>query len=271
MEKEVYPVLQLDSLVKKGVAVNLVLSGGGVKAVVHIALIEYLESIGIKIASISGSSAGSLVGALYGSGMRPQEILEFFKTAPIFKYNWLNPMKAGIFDSEKLATILEDKLIRQFEDLQVPLTVAASNIERNTAVSFDEGDLTKPLLASCAFPAVFSPVSIDGELYSDAGVTDNFPIQPFTGQRLPIIGSYVCKPSPKSSQELNSILKISQHANSLLIYSANTHKFEQTFATVEFSMDKYGVFDTKSIDHIYEDAKAYLDEQVLFGVKKQVA
>ncbi len=255
-----YPVLQLKDLVNREAAVNLVLSGGGVKGVAHIALIEYLESVGIKIAAVSGSSAGALVGALYCSGVRPQNILEFFKTTPIFKYTWLNPMKAGIFDSEKYAMVLEEKLKHRFEDLKTSLIIATSNIEKNVAVYFDKGDITKPLLASCAVPAVFSPVSIDGELYSDGGVTDNFPVLPFKSQSLPIIGSYVCKPSPKTNKDLNSIFKVSQHTNSLLLYSANTHKFEQTFSTVVFPLGKYGAFDTKNIDQIYEDAKAYLEK-----------
>ncbi len=242
--------------------IHLVLSGGGVKGVAHLALIEYLEKCRIPIRAISGSSAGALVGALYCSGMATKDILSFFKSTPIFKYTWLNPVKAGIFDSEKYVSILEENVKYRFEDLRIPLTIAATNIERNEVVYFDHGELTHPLLASCAVPAVFSPVKIKGELYSDGGIMDNFPILPFLDQDVPIIGSYTSSPSPKTAKELNSILKVSNHANSLLLYSANVTKFNSTTSTVIFPLGDYSAFDTNNIDKIYQKAQEFILSKV---------
>lgn len=254
-----YPILQLSEITSKKEGINLVLSGGGVKGVAHLALLEYLEEMGIPINAISGSSAGALVGALYCSGLSTKEILAFFKTTPIFRYTWLNPRKAGIFDSEKYAVILDDKIKYKFEDLHIPLTICATNIEQNQPVYFNKGDIVKPLLASCAIPAVFSPVAINGELYSDGGIMDNFPVYPFLEQSPPIVGSYVCPPSLKPQIELNSILKVSSHSNSLLLFSANAHKFTTT--TVVFPLGNYTSFDTKNIDKIYEEAKEYINKK----------
>ena len=239
-------------------SVNLVLSGGGVKGVAHIALIESLEEAGIKINAISGSSAGALVGALYGSGLKPNQILDFFKSTPLFRYTWLNPTKAGFFDSDKYESVIGKYVKDDFESLHISLHIAAVNIEQGEVVYFDKGKLVKPLLASCAVPAVFSPVEIDGGLYSDGGVMDNFPIQPLRDGKLPLLGSYVCKPEIKEKKGLNSILKVTNHSNALLMYSANSYKFSYTYNTVVFPLGKYSTFDTKRIDEIYEEAKTFL-------------
>ena len=234
-----YFLEKLDLLCQKNTPINLVLGGGGVRGVAHIALLEFLEKRAVKINAISGSSAGALVGALYSSGLKTEEILDFFKTTPIFRYTWLNPLKAGIFDSEKYALVLEDNVKSNFEDLEIPLTITATNIEKNKAVYFNRGKMIPSLLASCAIPAVFSPVSIDGELYSDGGVMDNFPISPFLDQSHPMIGSYVSQPDTKSSKDLNSILKVTNHTNSILLHAANAYKFEKTYSTIKFPIGHF--------------------------------
>ena len=238
--------------------INLVLSGGGVKGVAHVAVLEHLEKLGVKINAISGSSAGALVGVLYASGKGPQEILEFFKTTPIFRYTWLNPLKAGIFDSERYETVFSEIVPESFEELKTKLIVCAVNMQQGDVVYFDQGNLIKPILASCAVPAVFTPVDIDQELYSDGGIMNNFPIEPFQNQPLPIIGSYVATPEPQTPDDLNSILKVSQHANTLLIHAANKHKLQWVDEVYEFPLGKYGVFDTKKIDDIYEESKHHI-------------
>lgn len=251
------------------IPVNLVLSGGGVKGVAHIALIERLEEHGIKIKAISGSSAGALVGVLYAAGYAPPEILEFFKITPIFKYTWLNPLKAGIFDSAKYEAIFEQLVPENFELLEIPLFVTSVNIEKGTVVYFNQGSLIKPILASCAVPAVFTPVTINDELFSDGGVMDNFPIKPFLNSNDPIIGSYVACPRKKQKDELNTILKVSQHSNSLLLHAANKYKFEKIDLTIKFPLGNYSTYDTKKIDAIYLNAVKFLDESVQKKIKSK--
>jgi len=224
-----------------------------------VALLEYLEQHNIKINAISATSSGALVGALYSSGLTPFEVLDFFKVTPVFKYNWVNPLKYGLFDTEKYIKVLEKRIKHNFEELQIPLTVNATNIEKNASAYFNHGSILKPLLASCAFPAVFSPVTVDGELYTDGGVMDNFPIKPFLNQNTPIIGSYVNTPSLKTPRDLNSILKVTNHANTLLLEAANTYKFEHTHHTFKIPVGDYSVFDSKKIDEIYSVAKQYFE------------
>ena len=67
---------------------SLVLSGGGVRGMAHIGFIKALQEHHIKIDRIAGSSAGALVGALFANGNSTEDMLSFFKEAPLFKYNY---------------------------------------------------------------------------------------------------------------------------------------------------------------------------------------
>lgn len=243
-------------------SVYLVLGGGGIKGIAHIALIDHLHKKGIEIKGISGSSAGALVGGLYASGRSIQEMIDFFVKTPLFRYTWLNPFKAGLFDSYKYLEVLKDQIVETFEDLNIPLHVATVNLQLGKPCYFNKGSLLPALLASCAVPAIFSPVLIEGSLYTDGGVMDNFPIEPIQDIKTPIIGSYVSTPPVCELHDLDSIFKVSQHANLLLLHSANSYKFDKTYTTLNFPLEIYGTFDSKKALEIYSRAEQFLQERI---------
>jgi NTE family protein len=259
-------ISSLDSL-EKDTPIQLVLSGGGAKGVAHLALFEKIEALGLKIASISGASSGALFGAMYSSGKRPQEILDFFKNTPLFKNSWFRPLSAGFFDSSKYKQYLVDFIKDDFKDLNIPLYVSATNMENGEVYYFNKGDLITTVVASCAVPGLFSPVEIDGVLYSDGGVMDNFPISPFLEQDAPIVGSYLSSPPKVDKEDLSNPLKVLNRSASLLHFAANYPKFHQTSITVVHEIDEYPSFDQKHVDNIYETARATLfDEELVIEI-----
>lgn len=252
---------KLDKL-DNNVPVNLVLSGGGMKGVAHIALIEALEKRNIKINAISACSAGSLVGSMYASGASIKEMLEFFKITDIFQYSWITFAKAGIFNSENYAKLLDGRIKETFEELLYPLYISTTNLNRGVTNYFSEGDLKKPVLASCAIPGLFNPIKINRELYSDGGVLDNFPLTPFKESEYPVVGSYVVYPSAKKNKDLNSTLRVLEHSFKLLSLASEEYKFFDTFATVCFPLEEFSGFDKKQVDKIYNKSKEYLDKRL---------
>jgi NTE family protein len=254
------PISKLNELAP-GSAVNLVLSGGGEKGVAHVALLEKLEDLHIKINAISATSAGSLVGAMYASGTRPEEMLKFFTETPLFRYSWLTPLKSGIFKSEKYETYLKDIVRSRFENLGIPLYITATDMENGESHYFHQGPLIRPLIASCAVPGIFSPVEIDGILYSDGGVMDNFPIFPFKEDPLPIIGSYVVIPKIIDKDDLDNPIKVTGRSATLMGYAINRHKFFSTYLTVVHQIRDFGIFDQKHGHQIYEKAREDLFSQ----------
>lgn len=244
------------------VPVNLVLSGGGEKGVAHIALIEALQERGIKINAISACSAGSLVGSMYASGLDTKEILDFFLTTDIFQYSWVTFAKPGIFDSNNYSRLIKYKIKKTFQELNIPLYISTTNLNRGATHYFNSGELIKPVLASCAIPGLFNPVKINNELYADGGVLDNFPLTPFENSKYPIIGSYVVYPSEKTNDELNSTLSILEQSFKLLSLASEEYKFFKTFATICFPLEEFNGFSKKEVSGIYHKAKSYIEEKL---------
>lgn len=242
----------------KNVPINLVLSGGGVKCVGHIALLEKIEELGLKINAISASSGGALVGSMYASGLSFQKMLSIFKETPLFKVSYFSFTKPGIFDTYYFKAVLEENIKPEFGDLNIPLIVATSNMEKGKTHYFKKGDLFKPVLASCAIPGIFTPVKINNVLHSDGGVLDNFPIKPFLKSDLPLIGSYVSTPPKRNKEELNTTFKVLVQAGFLMAYAAEKQKFKQTDITIKFPVQNYSALDNKEAEKIYNECKEFL-------------
>ena len=241
------------------IPINLVLSGGGIKCAAHLALIEKIEELGLQINAISGSSGGALVASLYASGITTQEILEIFKRTSLFKFSFFSMTKAGIFDTFLFKSIIENKIKDKFRDLEIPIYITASNMQSGKPRYFSKGKLLKPVLASCAIPGIFTPIIINKTLYSDGGILDNFPIKPFIKSGLPIVGSYVAEPAPKTPLQLNSTFKVITHATYLKSHAAENFKFDYTKMTVSFPLSEYSGLDNKDSEKIYNIGKSYLD------------
>lgn len=149
---------------------GLVLSGGGFRGIAHIGVIKALDEYGFQITHIAGTSAGAIIGALYAGGLDWKQILEFIKKVNIFSINNYAIGKPGFVDTEKFY----DKFAEffpadNFESLKIALFITATNILDGSLKVFSEGELIRPILASAAFPGVFTPMKIADSYYVDGG------------------------------------------------------------------------------------------------------
>lgn len=234
--------------------IGLALSGGGVKGMAHIGILKALNEHDIHPHYISGVSAGALVGALYANNFAPDDMLAFFKETPLFKYNFVTINKPGLFDTEKYLGALENYFPEnRFEALHRPLYVTATNLQQGKPVYFQTGELIHPLLASAALPPVFSPVEIRGELYSDGGVMNNFPVEPLQEQADFIIGSYTSSMGEMGKKDLSNSLQISQRANLLMLHASAINKLHiPDLLFRPEGLGLIGVLDKKGIDKAFE-------------------
>lgn len=231
---------------------GIVLSGGSIRGSAHVGFFKRLREIDETPSIISGSSAGAMVGAFRAAGKTEEEMMDFFRNTPLFRYNSINPLKPGIFNTEKYESAFHGFLPPTFEELEIPLIIATTNMEEGKAEYFSSGDLYKPLLASCAIPFVFAPIEINGCLHVDGGVLDNFPVQPLVGKCERIIGSFLGCPGPVDRKAINSKIKITSRANELLMYAASSLKFPMTDLTMEHPLSSYSYFDQKQMEEIYQ-------------------
>ena len=245
--------------------IGLVLSGGGVRAAAHIGVIRALKENGIHPDCVSGSSAGALVGALYAAGFNYREMLSFFQSnRSVFHWWALTASKPGIFDISKYRNLLEDWFPEdRFDALHCPLHVAVTDVLKANAEIISEGPLIRALLASSAFPVVFTPLEIDGSWYVDGGVMNNFPVEPFQNDSFNLIGSYASSVSPIDRNALKNSLKLLQRVNELGVYAASRNKFKHcAYVFHPNSLFKYNLLDTNLVEEIYEIGYVYALEHM---------
>ncbi len=172
--------------------VALVLGAGAVRGFSHIGVLEVLHEAGIPIERIVGCSIGSVIGALYAQGADHNQMYDFaLRIVPSGYsyriYGWPSLRRGmkgnGLFSIKKFRQLVAKELhVKRFEELQIPLTVVATNMMRGSLTEFDSGPLLQAVMASCAIPGLFQPVQIEGEQYIDGGVLTELPVT--SAQRL---------------------------------------------------------------------------------------
>ncbi len=172
---------------------GLVLSGGGARGITHLGVLKALEEMGVRVTAISGTSAGSLLGALYAYGYPVDDIFRIITTG-YFKFIRPAWTISGLLSLDALGEELERHMPENsFEALRVKLIVAATNLKAGEVTYFQSGPLIPALLASSCVPAVFKPVTIGNTLYVDGGITDNLPVKPLR-ELCPLIVASHCNP-----------------------------------------------------------------------------
>lgn len=225
----------------------------------HIGVLRALRENGLEPHWISGTSVGALVGALYAGGANEAEMLGFFKETPLFRYDFLSLLKPGLLDTDRYHSVFEAYWPHnRFESLAKPLFVTATNLQRGAERTFSSGDLIRPLLASAALPPIFSPVLIEGELYSDGGIMNNFPLEPLESRADFLVGSNVSVVTTVTKKEINSSLQLAARTTGLMIYAINREKLGRCNLLIEPpELDQIGVLDKKGIEKAYRVGYEY--------------
>ncbi|WP_008639716.1 patatin-like phospholipase family protein [Bizionia argentinensis] len=202
------------------VKVGLVLSGGGAKGLAHIGVLKVIDSLGIRIDYVAGTSMGAIIGSLYAAGYSGKQIDTIFRDVDFDKIvNDNLPRAAKTFyerdNAERYAVILPfDKFklklpsalsrgqntlsllskltlhvsdVDDFSKLPIPFFCVATDVETGKAVILDKGSLAQSTLASGAFPSLFQPVVIDDQILIDGGVVNNYPIDELKAKGMDII------------------------------------------------------------------------------------
>jgi len=234
--------------------VGLVLSGGGFLGVAHIGAIKALEEMDIHPTTISGTSAGAMVAALYAAGHSWQDMLTFFKELDLFSFKKYTLFKPGMIDTDKFYDDFKEYFPDDnFSALKKRLFIVATNMITGQARIFYEGPLIRPLLASGAFPGIMTPVKIDDVLYSDGGITNNFPTEPLSIYCEQSVGVFVSPLESANHDSLNSTMSVTQRAFTILRAQASIKKFSDCDVVVAPSaLRQFSFLKKDSADEIFE-------------------
>ena len=165
--------------VRPPIAIGLALGGGFARGIAHVGVLKVLEEEQIPIRYIAGTSVGALIGAAYCSGLSPAE-LEQVATEVRFKHlaRW-TLSRYGFASNQRMIGFLNRILkVKTFEELRIPLAIAATDFNTGEGVVFHSGPLIDPVRASCAYPGMFLPVKIRGRLLIDGMLAHTVPSRP---------------------------------------------------------------------------------------------
>ncbi len=227
--------------------VGLVLSGGGAKALAQVGALKVIDSLGIKIDYVSGTSMGAIVGAMYALGYPVAEIerqlkevdweallsneiprrhLSYFDRKDEDRYLLAFPILDGRITLPtgfnyshyilKQLSYLTQRANRydDFSQYPIPFTCAVTNLVKGEVVYLESGELSDALRASSAFPSLFTPYEIEGQLYADGGILDNYPVQPLLDKGVDIIIGVDVQDVLYDKEELNSVVRILEQTSS---------------------------------------------------------
>ena len=175
--------------------IGLALGGGGARGFSHIPILQTLDDLGVRPAHISGTSMGAIIGAIYASGKTPKYIREIVDSMVVYEgegikeilkkrgllkwFELLDPnffKKGGVIKGEKIVEFLREIIVVEtFEELQIPLTIVATDFHSGEQIVFDSGPLMPAVRASMSLPGLFEPAKHDGRLLIDGGVVNPVP------------------------------------------------------------------------------------------------
>ena len=159
--------------------VGVALGGGFARGLAHIGVLKVLEEEKIPVNFIAGTSVGALIGAVYASGVCPKEMEEIAGLIRFRDFARWTLSRLGFASNDRMTGMLRRCLkVKTFEELRVPLAVIATDFISGEPVIFRSGELIGPVRASCAYPGMFLPVSVNGRTLVDGMLAYSVPTTP---------------------------------------------------------------------------------------------
>lgn len=155
----------------------MALGSGGARGFAHIGVLKVLEEYEIPVDYLAGSSMGSMVAAFYANGIKPHMMEKL--ALNLKRKHWLDVIvpNLGFVAGQKIKELI--RLLthgKHIEQLDIPLAIVATDIERGERVVFKEGPVDQAVRASISIPGIFVPEKVNGRVLVDGGVIDRVPI-----------------------------------------------------------------------------------------------
>ena len=167
-----------------GVRIGLALGGGGARGLSHLGVLRTLETAGISVDEISGTSAGAMIGIGYAAGIPVDRLVDAFAN-DLQPSPWLERMPGGrrLYVLAKFRTKAWDGMLRKhyrhwtFDQLPIPVAAVVTDLVSGDQVIRDSGDVVEAILESINVPVLSEPLMKDGMILVDGGVVNNLPAE----------------------------------------------------------------------------------------------
>lgn len=243
---------------------SLALSGGGVRAVAHLGVVEVLRQAGYKIETIAGSSGGALAGVLLCDGYTPKEVLEIYRSVRRIDL-MRHSRKGGMFSLKAVERLLKEVLsVENLEELQTECVVAATDLTEGRIHYFDKGPIAKLVTASSSLVPFFAPVRYGALMLADGGFMDNMPSRPLAERDRPVLGINV---NPILPQKPGNVMQTTYRA--LVLMMAANIEASKRQADLYLEVQKCGevnIFDLDKFDLLFEAGMREAEKLVAHGL-----
>ncbi len=225
--------------------IGLALGGGAARGFAHVGVIQVLEEAGIRPNLVVGTSAGSLVAAIYASGKTGAQLQQIALTMEEATFtDWTLPIfNNGMLRGDALARYVNGQVgSKVIEEMPIPLGVVATDLQTGQGMLFQRGDTGTAVRASSAVPAVFQPVKISGREYVDGGLVSPVPVRYARqmGAEL-VIGVDIS--SPPEGNIASGMLQILLQTFSIMGKSINTLELKEADVVLRPALNGVGSSD----------------------------
>jgi NTE family protein len=251
-----------------GRTIGLALSGGVARAAAHLGVLEVLEEAGIPVGAISGTSGGSLVGAIYAS--RKHRLEELIRH--VLKLRWWKLLRPsfpirGLIDGRPIARFVTEMIGPvEFSDLAIPLAIVACDLKTGEKVVLREGPVASAVQASCSLPFFFNPTVIEGRALVDGGYVSLIPIRT-AREELPagkVVGVDVNYRAFEGAPAPENIFRIPIHLAALWAQKNSLEEVRLADAMIRVDVRGFGLTELNRADELIqkgrEAARAVLPE-----------
>jgi len=267
--------------------IGLVLGGGGARGAAHIGVLKELERLRIPVDAIAGTSMGAIVGGLYATGVNAEDLEELVSSLDWnaalsdtaarehlsfrrkqdereFPINFELGLRGtdlllpkGVIQGQELDLLLRKLTmhashITDFDELPIPFRAIASDIVAGEVVILDSGDLTMAIRASMSVPGVFAPARVDGRLLVDGGLIGNLPIDVMKEMGVDIIIAVDVEFPLYKSEELESVVTISEQMLTILIRKETLRQIDTLAAADILIRPELGIYASANFADITE-------------------
>jgi len=256
-------------IVKKKPKIALALGGGAAKGFAHIGVIKILEQNGIKPDIITGTSAGSIIGSFYASGMNS---IELQQKAIDLESNGLMDFTLstdGFIKGEALQNFINRSVNhKQIQNLKIPLGIVATNKDTGETAVFRFGNTGQAVRASASVPNIFQPVKIGSNYYVDGGLTQPVPVSAAKKMGADIVIAVDISARPKSGA--SGLLSTLDQTINIMSQVALTSELKKANVVIKPNLERLSSvsFDSKH-QAILEGEKAAI--KMVPAIKKLIA
>ena len=165
---------------RRELRLGLALGGGAARGFAHVGVIQVLEEAGLRPSVVTGTSAGSLVAALYASGKTPAELVRVAETLQEAEItDWMLPiLNRGALRGEALAKYVNTQVGgKNLDQMAMPVGIVATDLGSGEPITFRRGNTGTAVRASSAVPGVFQPVRVGDHEYVDGGLVSPVPVR----------------------------------------------------------------------------------------------